>query len=127
MARSWQEHGAGQIDAVVPMPLHWTRATMRGYNQAALLAEGVGARLGVPVRRVLRRCRRTKRQTTLDVDSRQRNVRGAFRARAPRADDRGHLVLVDDVCTTGATLADATRALLAGGADKVSVLTVARG
>ena len=103
------------VDIVVPVPLHWTRKFRRGYNQAEVLAREVARVLGVPCApRALRRCRRTKTQTRLSVEDKARNVASAFRVRcplpAPTASVR-HILLVDDVFTTGATLTSAFLAL----------------
>jgi len=113
------------LDAVVPVPLAPARERARGFNQAALLAERIAPALGCPVRRRwLTRARLTVPQSELGAEARRANVRGAFRA-APAAAGH-HVVVVDDVLTTGATAAECARALRAAGARAVGVLVVAR-
>jgi ComF family protein len=115
----------GPADALVPVPLAPGRERERGFNQSALLAERVGRALGRPVRTGwLGRARPTRPQSELAADERRRNVRGAFRA-APAVGGR-HVVVIDDVLTTGATVTECARALRAAGARIVGVLTVAR-
>ena len=130
------EHFA-DVDAVIPVPLHWTRKWSRGYNQAEIIAREVASALGAELRTdILERCRRTRTQTKLTIEGKAANVQGAFRVRPgiinsvrttdsnnalrpitncpPRpcrnkADAYGpagpkHLLLVDDVFTTGSTL-----------------------
>jgi ComF family protein len=113
-------------DVIVPVPLHARRARERGYNQAMLLAQRLGSALQIPVRsECLRRNRYTVAQTRLNAQERSRNVEGAFTCVGP--DVRGRRVLlIDDVCTTGATLEACSRALGEGGAKSVWALTVAR-
>ena len=107
------------------MPLARARERARGFNQAELLAERLGERLGVRVRaRWLVRLRTTAPQTELAADERRANVAGAFAA-APAVAGR-HVVLIDDVFTTGATVGECARALHLAGARRVGVLTVAR-
>ncbi len=109
---------AAGVDAIVPVPLHAARLRSRGYDQASLLAGELARLVGVPRRLdLLDRVRATPPQVTLDRVGRIRNVEGAFVA-SPRA--RGlSLLVLDDVRTTGSTLADASRALLAVGARRV--------
>jgi ComF family protein len=113
------------VDAVVPVPLHRRRLVERGFNQAALLAAPVARALGArfsPGR--LARLRDTPAQVGLGGSARRRNVAGAFRARSdPR---RPRVLLVDDVRTTGATLAEAAVALKDAGAGEVHVLALAQ-
>lgn len=92
------------VDAVVPVPLHWTRRWMRGYNQAESIAKAVASELGAGLHTdLLHRRRRTSTQTKLDVEQKNRNVTGAFEA-VKCGHEPAHIVLVDDVFTTGATL-----------------------
>jgi len=113
-----------RADVVAPIPLHPARLRHRGYDQAALLAREAGRRFGLPVRPVLARVRTTRQQVGLDRARREENVRGAFRALPGAAGVR--VCLVDDVLTTGATAAEASRALLSAGAIRVEVRTLAR-
>jgi ComF family protein len=116
-----------RLDVVVPVPLHPSRLVERGYNQAALLARPLAASLGARFApRALERVRDTARQATLDRGAREANVSGAFRARASAAIRGRSVVLVDDVETTGATLAACAHALLAAGAGVVATAVVAR-
>ena len=121
----------GELDVIVPVPHHWRRLAARGFNQAEALARH-GRReagLATPIaRRALRRVRPTPPQTGLTAAARARNLHGAFIVPPRRAGDvRGRRVLlVDDVVTTGATMAAAGRALLAGGALEVVGFALAR-
>jgi ComF family protein len=115
----------GGIAAVVPVPLARDREYLRGFNQAQLLAEHVARRLGAPLEpRWLARVRETRPQSDLAAAERRANVRGAFQA--SRAVDGRDVLVVDDVFTTGATLAACARALRERGAGRIGVLTVAR-
>ncbi|WP_377293812.1 ComF family protein [Rhizobium sp. SG2393] len=118
-----------ECDGVVAVPLHRFRLWRRRFNQSADLARHVAALSGRPyLADALVRQRRTQRQVGLGARARVENVRGAFQVpdgqRMVVAGKR--LVLIDDVYTTGATVAAATRALLKAGAVSVSVLTFAR-
>jgi ComF family protein len=114
-------------DLVVPVPLHPRRLVERGYNQAALLAAEVAIELGAPLAaRALVRVRHTPQQARFDRASRLDNVSEAFRARRPSALRGRRVVLVDDVATTGSTLAACAEALLAAGATSVTALVIAR-
>jgi ComF family protein len=113
------------IDALVPVPLARERERERGFNQAALLARRIGRRLAAPTRAGwLVRTRATRPQSDLSAAERRANVRGAFRACEVVAGR--HVLLIDDILTTGATLDACARALRAAGARRVGVLTVAR-
>jgi ComF family protein len=128
IGRRWGRVGAGG-EVLVPVPVHRERAAQRGYDQAVLLAEVAGRGLGLPMRPALRRGRATIAQFELDRRARATNVAGAFELTSPAASDAvagRWIVLVDDVLTTGATLAACATALVDAGAAAVSAVTVAR-
>ena len=93
------------VDAIVPIPLHWYRRWKRGYNQAEIIAEAISSVTGVPMYRdILERRKYTKTQTLLDDRAKADNVQGAFIAHRVCGCKIGHILLVDDVFTTGATV-----------------------
>jgi ComF family protein len=116
-------------DLIVPVPLHRWRLLKRRYNQAALIAEHAGRRTGIThLPDLLERHRATPSQGDMGPAARARNVAGAFRLN-PRHADRvkgSRIVLVDDVLTTGATIAACCKVLRRGGASRIDVLTLAR-
>lgn len=92
-------------EAVIPVPLHWTRKFRRGYNQAEAIASGLASAMGITVRNdILVRNRQTKTQTKLDIEGKVRNVSGAFQAGKCDSGEYKHIIIVDDVFTTGSTL-----------------------
>lgn len=129
------EHLA-DVDAVIPIPLHWTRKWSRGYNQAEVIAREVAIALGAELRTdILERRRRTRTQTKLTIEGKAANVKGAFRVKscnsnktdASALSDLKHLLIVDDVFTTGSTLYacySALRAVLPPSV-RISVATLA--
>lgn len=123
MARALRER-AGEIGAVAPVPLHPTRLRERGFNQSELLARSLARSLRVPVVDALVRVRSTRSQVGLGRSARQRNVEAAF-ATADGFLPRGVLALVDDVATSGATLAAAGGALREAGAERIVAVTFA--
>lgn len=127
MLQSWTRYGGGVPDVVTPVPLHWSKQVRRGYNQAELLAQQISKALRVPCVCPMRRRRWTAQQAMLDFSARQDNMRNAFALTEPRAISGRHVLVVDDVMTTGATLADVTRTLQRAQPAAVSVLTAARG
>lgn len=116
-------------DFIIPVPLHRWRLISRKYNQSADLARLIGQKVDLAyLPSILLRQRHTKPQVGLAASERQKNVKGAFKVLDEKRSDilGSHIVLVDDVFTTGATVNAATKALLKAGAREVSVLTFAR-
>ena len=114
-------------DVVIPVPLHWRRLWWRGFNQAALLAAQLAARLDLPLDATsFVRTRFTNPQTARHHDERVRNVRRAFKVIRPDRVAGKRVLLVDDVMTTGATVDECARVLVRAGAASVDVFTLAR-
>jgi ComF family protein len=115
------------IDLVVPVPLHWRRRWMRGYNQAASLGREIARGLGVKfASNLLRRIRHTPQQIQPSAAARRENVRGAFRIKRRASFGTGTVLLVDDVLTTGSTAGEVARTLREAGAARVMVAVLAR-
>lgn len=108
-----------------PVPLHWTRRFWRGFNQAEVLARHVAAEQGWQVRQMLRRTQATGFQARRNRAERRRAMQHAFAPDAARVPAR--VILVDDVCTTGATLDACACALKSAGAERVDAMVVALG
>lgn len=100
------------VDLVIPVPLHWSRQLSRGYNQAAVIADVVSHELDCRCEpRLLRRNRRTRTQTRVKVEEKAGNVTGAFSIDTNTLPEARHVLLLDDVFTTGATLSACYKAL----------------
>ncbi|MFT4178724.1 MAG: ComF family protein [Thermomonas sp.] len=113
-------------DALVPVPLHRMRLRQRGYDQTLELAKLLARALALPLRaKLLHRQKSTRAQSRLDANARRRNLRGAFRVDAASTLP-AHVVLLDDVMTTGATLHAAAIALRKAGAQRVDAWVCAR-
>jgi len=116
------------VDVVLPVPLHPARQRERSYNQAGMLARELAQRIDRRFDdRSLVRTRQTETQTHLDAAHRRSNILGAFEVRRPEWVAHRCVLLVDDVMTTGATLAECARVLKKAGARTVWAVTVARG
>jgi ComF family protein len=121
----WQEAKL-PTDLVIPVPLHSSRQQERGFNQAGLLASVLAERARLPLNDAhLTRTRATPPQVGLGAEERKVNVQDAFTWRGNGLEDL-RVLLIDDVCTTGATLEACAVALQAGGAKSVWALTLAR-
>lgn len=113
-------------DLLIPVPLHPSKKRVRGFNQAEYLAERIGAYYGIPVSsRILVKTRKTKSQKKLDARERRRNLQGAFTVKE-RVDGL-HILIIDDVYTTGSTMDAAAFCLRMAGAASVCFLTVCTG
>ena len=111
-------------DVLVPVPLTLRRLWRRGHNQALLIAQPIAKTLAIPLCRTgVRRIGRQKPQRGQTRQARDRSVRGAFRA---TREWHGHVALIDDVMTTGATVSELARVLLSAGASRVDVWVAAR-
>jgi ComF family protein len=126
MAERWQRVAIGG-EVLVPVPVHAARLRQRGFDQAELLARAVGRLLDLPVQQAVRRASRTTAQHQLGRSARAGNVRSAFAADAHSAAVVAGrwVVVIDDVVTTGATLAGCARVLHEAGARAVSALCLA--
>ena len=125
LAQSVMLAGHDLPDVLLPVPLHRSRLRIRGYNQAHEIARRVAVRLRIPCEpHAARRVRATEDQIGKSAAQRRRNLRGAFAVLEPLHGRR--VALIDDVMTTGSTLAELSRACLHAGASSVAVWCVAR-
>lgn len=115
------------IDVVTYIPMTERDFKRRGYNQTLYMAQEIYYQTGLPYAELLLKIRQTESQKSLDRISREENLRGAFRIVSPETDLRGKCVLViDDLCTTGSTLSEASRILKEAGAKKVIAAAFAK-
>ena len=115
-----------EIDCIVPIPLHPKKEKIRGYNQSHVIAEGISEIMNIPIaEKCLVRSVFTDTQTHKTRDERYQNVKDIFHIEKPEKLENKHVLLVDDVLTTGATLMSAGKALLNVEGIKISVATVA--
>ena len=113
------------IDVIVPIPMHFLKKAKRGYNQTEEIAAGVAKATGLRVDMSLRAQRPHRTQTALTTEARQENLKDVFALKSTHNLDGKHILLLDDVCTTGTTLTEAASTLLKGAKGvKVSMLTL---
>jgi ComF family protein len=114
------------LDLLIPVPLHPRRLRERGFNQALLLVKELSRRTGIPYgKRFLQKVRPTVPQVNLNGLEREKEVRGSFYSIGEEEVEGKSILLVDDVYTTGATVNECSKVLLAAGAERVDVLTLA--
>jgi ComF family protein len=115
----------GEVDAIVPVPLHPKKHSKRGYNQSAIIADGIAETLNIPVlAEVMIRTRHTDSQTKKSREERIENVRDAFALSTKKTVNARHVLLVDDVLTTGATIEAAASTLLKSPDLRLSICTI---
>jgi ComF family protein len=127
MAKCFFQHWETNLfDLLIPVPLHPQRLRERGFNQALLLARELSLRTGIPCRkRVLEKRKPTLPQVNLSGRERERGVKGAFHLAEGKEVREKVILLIDDVYTTGTTANECSKVLMAGGAKRVDVLTLA--
>lgn len=116
-------HLPRDVDAVLAVPLHWRRKWLRGFNQALEIARPLARHLGLPVIHNVRRCRATPSQSGLSAAQRRRNLRAAFAVRGSLP--HRHVLIVDDVITTGSTMQRVAGVLAEAGVPNVSGMAAA--
>jgi len=122
-----EQHPERRPELLLAMPMHPTRQSQRGYNQAFELARPVSRALGITLQQnVLQRSRATQTQQGLNAQERRRNLAGAFHCSSPAVVKDRDIALIDDVMTTGVTAAEASRTLLSAGARSVQLWCAAR-
>jgi ComF family protein len=115
-----------EIDLILPIPLHQLKKAERGYNQSFYIAKGLSKQTGISIgKRIIKRRKYTQSQTTMNLMERQKNIREAFEVKNKRAIEGKNILLIDDVITTGATIAECGRVLLQSGAAKIYAASVA--
>lgn len=100
------------IEVIIPIPIHWIKRMHRGYNQCDLIAKGLSDVTGIPLATNLRATRGHRTQTHLSREERMANLKGVFRIYRPNEIDGKHVLLVDDICTTGSTLTAAASKIM---------------
>lgn len=115
-----------KLDMIAPVPLHESRLSVRGFNQAEVIGREVGRALGISCRPdILSLTRKTRQQARLTAAQREINVRGAYAVTDPETVRGKSILIVDDITTTGATLREVTRVLYEAGAGRVTAAVAA--
>ena len=119
-----------QADFIIPIPLHWSRYAWRGYNQAEVISNYIGKHMNIPVLHALKRIKRTPFLSSTTAQNRPQEVADAFQV--IEKEKYGillqgkNVILVDDLCTTGATLKQAARALMPYSPARIDAAVAAR-
>ncbi len=117
---------AWKIDLLIPVPLHSVKKAERGFNQSYYISKGISRNFKIPIdEKSLKRKRYTQSQTTMNLIERQENIKDAFRVKHKKIIAGKNILLIDDVITTGATVAECGRMLLENGAKSVYAASIA--
>jgi len=126
LARILENNPENKPQALVPMPLHWRRITQRGFNQAYIITQYLSQKLGIPIIKhsCITRMKYTKPQSSLHLQARRHNMRGAFSVQNMASVE--HVAIIDDIITTGNTVNELSQQLKSHGIKRVSVWALAR-
>lgn len=124
MAGAWLHSGKPLPECITYVPLTPLKQKQRGFNQSRLMAIETAKRLNVPVKQLLKRLHENVSQASLKLDKRPANIRGCFTALPSTRYDYNHVIIVDDVMTSGSTLNECSKELVNAGIREVSVLTL---
>lgn len=115
-------------DYIIPIPLHWSRYARRGFNQSEEMARVLARNKGIPMVKIIKRIKKTKFQASLSAPERQANVKEAFALVGHDFEcyKNKHLILVDDLLTTGSTIKSAARLLLSVKPASITIVVAAR-
>lgn len=117
-----------EIDCIIPVPLHWKRRIKRHYNQSLYIAQGISKVTGIPIyNNVITRTVNNPSQTKVNLSERLHNVSSIFKLKKPQKVEGKHILLVDDVTTTGSTVTSCAKELAKAPNTKISVFTLALG
>ena len=115
-----------QLDAIIPVPIHHLKKAERGYNQSDYIAKGLSNSLNIPYStNTIKRVRYTESQTGLNIDDRASNVANAFKLKSSKKIFGKNILIVDDVCTTGATLLECALVFYKAGANSIYASSIA--
>ncbi len=112
------------IDMLVPVPMHFLKQARRGYNQTVRIASGVSSATGIPVAEALKACRPHTTQTSLTLEQRLANTADIFSVALPESVEGKGVLLIDDICTTGATITSAAETIWTAQPSSLSILTI---
>jgi ComF family protein len=116
-----------EFDLIIPVPLHWKKEFLRGFNQSALIGNYISKKLGKKMyQNILIKSKNTKSQTELNEKERKENVKNSFKIKRNDLIKDKSILLIDDVYTTGATTEECKKILINGGAKKVIIITLAK-
>jgi ComF family protein len=125
MVKTMELNNIVDLDLIIPVPVHWRKEAIRGYNQAYLLAKPLAMKLEKPILRdVLVKSKWTREQNTLSAYERKRNLAGSFRVRKRERIQGMRILLIDDIFTTGSTIKVCGETLIKAGAESVVALTL---
>ena len=120
-----KNHFFDDIDCIIPVPLSWSRKLKRGYNQSNEIAKGIQEVTGIRVEEhIVKRTKFKSSQTHKGRWGREENVRGLFKLTHPEKVRGKHILLIDDICTTGATMVSCGKEIAKAGNVKISILTL---
>lgn len=127
MAQEYQKSGFfDTMDVVVPVPLHWKKQFQRGYNQCHYIAQGIHDITGIPVEKhAVRRIKNNKSQAKLHISKRQENVKSIFRVVRPERLQGKHVLLIDDILTTGTTILSCAQEIAKLPNTRISIVSLA--
>jgi ComF family protein len=122
-----QDGDFANADLLIPVPLHKSKQRERGYNQSLLLAKSIARHTKIPIEnKIIKRIQKTRTQAKLNAEQRMQNVSSAFEVTDVAGVNNKKVILIDDVCTTGATLFACADVLLTAGCSRVLAVTVAK-
>jgi ComF family protein len=125
MLKTVENNNIADYDVIIPVPVHWRKEAIRGYNQAYLLAKPLAMKVNKPILKdCLVKSKWTREQNTLSAYERKRNLLGSFKVRNRERILGKRILLIDDIFTTGSTLKACSEALIKAGAGSVTALTL---
>ena len=114
------------VDMIIPVPSHWTRTAWRGFNHTEIMAQEIAEVWKIPLKPLLKRCKKTRMQSTLAVAERSKNIAGSIQIISASDIENKNIVVIDDLMTTGSTIKECLKVLVKCNPKSISILVACR-